>query len=204
METDIDRLPARLRDLDELGYRDFAAVFGPRLRRYFLKLGSCPADAESLAVSCLTDIALKVEHFLKAEHAQDRGPSSFANWVFAVARNAWVDERRRSLGALTWDVASPNEIEDDAPTAANEPAEREAAVAAAISQLSEIDRAIVTARYFEGEPSFAEIGRRLGLSESAARVRHHRALQKLSQTQSLAAYAPDSRAAAVSQEVCDD
>jgi RNA polymerase sigma factor (sigma-70 family) len=192
MEIEIDSLPARLRELDESGYRDFATVFGPRIRRYFLKLGSCFADAESLTVSCLTDIALKAEHF------QDRGPGSFAKWVFVVARNAWIDERRRSFDALTWDFASPDDAELD-DLAADGSAERQAAVSVALSQLPEVDRAIVMARYYEGDPSFAELGRRVGLSEGAARVRHHRALQKLSH--SLAAYAPVASTAAASQEV---
>jgi RNA polymerase sigma factor (sigma-70 family) len=195
MEIDIDQLPSRLRKPDQSAYGDFAATFGPRLRRYFLTLGSCAADAEALAVTCLTDIALKADRF------QARGPGHFERWVFVVARNAWVDERRRRVGALSWEVAfrdgATGEPADDDSTAA-----RDDDVAAAMEELPEVDRTILALRYFKGVESFAEVGEQVGLSEAAARVRHHRALKKL--FLSLAAYGPRDRAAAASQEVRDD
>jgi RNA polymerase sigma factor (sigma-70 family) len=48
----------------------------------------------------------------------------------------------------------------------------------AMSQLSERDREAIVMRYFANHP-FVEVGRRLGLSENAARMRVERALEKL-------------------------
>jgi DNA-directed RNA polymerase specialized sigma24 family protein len=95
VDTDIDQLPSRLKEHDEGAIRIFFDVFGPRLRRYFLALGSCSADAEALAVSCLTDIAL-----FKVQKFEDRGPKAFESWVFRVAKRAWIDERRGRFGCL--------------------------------------------------------------------------------------------------------
>jgi RNA polymerase sigma factor (sigma-70 family) len=67
-------------------------------------------------------------------------------------------------------------------------------IAAVLDELAEIDRLILTARYFEGETSFAEIGGRVGLSENAVRVRHHRLIRRLSEK--LSAYAPGARSVA--------
>jgi len=181
MDTDIDGLPARLRNLEETAFCEFSTAFGSRLRRYFLSLGACPADAESLTVSVLTDSALKVDRF------EDRGPGSFAAWVLRLARNSWVDDRRRTLPPLTHEVA------DWVPLAANPALARD--IAAALDGLSETDRVILTARYFEGEASFAEIGRKVDMTASAVRVRHHRLIRRLSDK--LAAYAPGASTAAV-------
>ena len=190
MDNDIDGLPARLRNLEESAFRDFSTAFSSRLRRYFLSLGACPADAESLTVSVLADTALRAHRF------EDRGPGSFAAWVFRVARNSWVDERRRTLPPLTQEVA------DRAPPVENPALARD--VAAALDGLSEKDRLLLTARYFEGEASFAEIGKRIGMSANTARVRHHRLIHRLSDK--LAAYAPAARTAALSpcEEVPDN
>ena len=182
MDNDIDGLPARLRNLEEAAFRDFSTAFRSRLRRYFLSLGACPADAESLTVSVLTDTALKINRF------EDRGPGSFVAWVLRLARNSWVDDRRRALPPLTHDVA------ERAQPVANPALARD--VAAALDGLSETDRLILTARYFEGEASFAEIGKRVGLTANTARVRHHRLIHhRLSDK--LAAYAPGARAPAL-------
>jgi DNA-directed RNA polymerase specialized sigma24 family protein len=54
-----------------------------------------------------------------------------------------------------------------------------AKVLEALESLSETDRQIIHLRYFEGCQTFGEIGRLLNLSEEAARVRHHRALQSI-------------------------
>lgn len=190
MDSDIDGLPARLRNLEEIAFREFSTAFSSRLRRYFLSLGACPADAESLTVSALTDIALKVDRF------EDRGPGGFAAWVFRLARNSWVDDRRRALPPL------PREVAERIPPVANPALARD--VATALEGLSETDRLILTARYFEGEASFAEIGKRVGMTANTARVRHHRLIHRLSDK--LAAYAPGARAPALpsSEEVPDN
>ena len=176
MDTVIDQLPSRLKKLDEEAFRDFADEFGPRLRRYFLSLGSSHADAESLAVSCVSDIAV-----LKIDRFQDRGPGKFEAWVFRVAYHAWVDEQRGRLGP-----ALPEEVLDEP---AVEPNPRlETAVEAALAELSDGDRAVIVARYHADVSCFAEIGRQLGITESTARVRHHRAIRRLAST--LAEFAP--------------
>jgi RNA polymerase sigma-70 factor (ECF subfamily) len=195
MGIEIDQLPARLQRLDDSAYRDFAAVFGPRLRRYFMKLGSCPADAEALANTCINDISLKADRF------QNHGPGHFERWVFVVARNAWIDEWRRRVGVLLPEVTDGDFAMEEEGEDASQPA-RDAAVSAALANLPEADRSIMSLRYFEGVDSFAEVGRRMGLSEAAVRVRHHRALKKLSLR--LAAYQPRDRAAVAGEEVSDN
>jgi RNA polymerase sigma factor (sigma-70 family) len=180
VDSNLDQLPNRMKNLETDSDRDFSAVFGPRFRRFFIHLGSPPADAEDLAITCVTDVWLKIDRFV------DRGPGSFEAWAFRVARNTWIDERRRERGMQAIADDFPDKDEPKFPTG---PApEMTEAVIAALDGLSEMDRTIIRLKYLEGELSFADIGRELGLTEVAARVRHHRAIQTLRSR--LSGYAP--------------
>lgn len=174
METDhgsLDELPARLVQLEPQAFEEFAASLGPRLHRLFRRRGLSEADAEALAVSCLTDITLKVHRF------HSTGPGSFEHWVFTLARNACVDLMRRQgrLVRLDEELAWPTAADWGGPP----PAVQEA-LQAALQDLSEVDRTIVQLHQIEELP-FPEIGARVNLSEGAARVRHHRALKRLAE-----------------------
>jgi DNA-directed RNA polymerase specialized sigma24 family protein len=170
MATNLDELPARMRKLEEAAFQEFALAFGPRLRRLFLAWGLPTPDAEALAVSCVSDIAVKIDHF------SSQGPGSFERWAFTLARAAWVDawRAREPAGPLLGPepaapVAPPG---DPGPEVAQ-------AVAEALAQLSETDQAIVRLRHFGAGESFADIARQVQMEEGAARVRHHRALRQL-------------------------
>src|ERR1700683_1990250 len=81
-------LASALTRLDDDALREFGLLYGPRLRRYFLNHGLNIGDAEYLAVSMITDIALKVaDHYLEQN-------GKFDAWVFTLARNGLSDWRR--------------------------------------------------------------------------------------------------------------
>jgi len=171
MVFSIDDLPARMLDLDEEAVRAFAQEFGGRLRRLFCSLGLGVADAEALAVSCVTDIALRVDRFAP------QGPGSFERWVLKLARVALVDEYRKHDPAEQlpdWSVVERAEVSWGKPDS-----RRTVAVREAVARLPDLDRDIVRLRHLEQGLSFAEIGAVLNLSEGAARTRHHRALAEL-------------------------
>lgn len=102
-------------------------------------------------------------------------------WVFAIAAHARVDWLR-SQGRV------PTEILDDevlsAPDPSSDPGaqlqdrERSERVHAAIDSLPEPQRTVVHLHRFEGL-GFAEIGKILGISEGAAKLRAFRAYQEL-------------------------
>ena len=94
--------------------------------------------------------------------------------MFGIARNAALDELRRRKRLVTL-VAEPAEVgaEDDEELAA-----RRATVRAALQRLEPRDRELVALR-FHGGLKNAEIGRVLGVSESNAGTRLHRAMTKL-------------------------
>lgn len=171
MAIDLDKLPERMKRLEEQAFRDFLLAFGFRLRRLFQHWGVPASDAEELATTCLSEVAVKVEQF------SSRGPGSFERWVLKIARTAWIDAWRErdqalplaDLARYEWEQADLEEADPEVV----------AAVGKALAQLSEVDRSIVRLRHMERELSFAEIAEKVGLKEGAVRVRHHRALQQL-------------------------
>lgn len=171
MAIDLDELPKRMKALEKDAFRDFMLAFAFRLRRIFRHWGLQYVDAESLATSCLTDIALKVDQF------SSRGPGSFERWVLHLARNSWIDEWRKRDRASP--LADPMRYWYEVPDFEEADPAVAGAVAKALAQLSAADQTIIRLRHLEVEQSFAEIGEKLGLQEGAVRVRHHRALKKL-------------------------
>jgi len=128
-------------------------------------------EAEQLAVSCVTDIALRVSKF------RYQGTGSFERWVFKLAYNCFIDWLRERSG---------REIQvDDAQLRSMVTSDTEpnravcAAVDQAMARLSAMDRKIVELRNFEVQLTYEEIGEQLAIESGTARVRHHRALKQL-------------------------
>lgn len=96
-------------------------------------------------------------------------------WVFGIARNAALDElRRRRRGATL--VQEP--VDAAAPGDDPELAAERATVRAALAGLEPRDREIVALKYHGGLTN-AEVAKLLGVSESNAGTRLHRAMTKL-------------------------
>jgi RNA polymerase sigma-70 factor (ECF subfamily) len=99
-------------------------------------------------------------------------------WLFGIARNAALDELRRRArqAALVVDPQDPQAL--DALDASTADAERRAAVRAALATLEPRERELVALKFHAGL-SNAEIAKVLGVSESNAGTRLHRAVTKL-------------------------
>ncbi len=98
-------------------------------------------------------------------------------WLFGIARNAALDELRRrkrsaALAAEPADLASAA-TEDEA-----EATFRRAAVRSALATLDPRDRELIALKFHAGLDN-AEVAAVLGIGESNAGTRLHRAMQKL-------------------------
>jgi RNA polymerase sigma-70 factor (ECF subfamily) len=98
-------------------------------------------------------------------------------WLFAIARNAALDElrRRRRLAAL---AVEPADNAAFTPEHGAELAVRRAALRAAIASLAPRERELVALKFFAGL-SNSEIASVIGVTETNAGTKLHRVIEKL-------------------------
>jgi RNA polymerase sigma-70 factor (ECF subfamily) len=170
-DIDMEDLARRMVELDEPAYDEFARTFGWRFRAFFRKRGLTYTDAEDLAVSCVTDIALKVDQYRPIEDG------SFKGWVFTLAHRYlfdwWRGHRTAESLSDTLPADFPADEEPDSDSA------HTSAVKDAMAHLSEDDQAIIRLKDMSGEQTYDEVAKALGVRAGTARVRHHRALKRL-------------------------
>ena len=145
---------------------------------------SSAADVYAYVAALLRDrasaedvTALAFERAYRRRALFDVRRGSARAWVFAIARNAALDElrRRRRTGALLSEIADL-----DPPDADFDPqlAERRLLVREGLASLEPADREVILLKFL-GRLSNGELARVLGCSESNAGTRLHRAVERL-------------------------
>jgi RNA polymerase sigma-70 factor, ECF subfamily len=144
----------------------------------------CVSDVHGYALSLLGDraaaedvTALAFERLFRARERLDFARGTPRALLFTIARNAALDELRRRgrqpLLASAESLARTPDIGEPL-----EQAERRASVREALAALPLRDREVVLLK-FHGQLSNAELAAALGISESNAGTRLHRALARL-------------------------
>lgn len=98
-------------------------------------------------------------------------------WLFGIARNAALDELRRR-GRQAELIAEPADLDSFGAEEGAEHSERRLAVSAAMARLQPRERELIALKFFAGLEN-REIARVLGISESNAGTKLHRAMTKL-------------------------
>jgi RNA polymerase sigma-70 factor (ECF subfamily) len=98
-------------------------------------------------------------------------------WLFGIARNAALDELRRR-GRQAELTAEPADVKTFGPAEGAEHTERRLTVTAALERLEPRERELIALKYFAGLAN-AEIAQVLGIGESNAGTKLHRAMTKL-------------------------
>jgi RNA polymerase sigma factor (sigma-70 family) len=152
-------------------FREFSDKFGALFRAMFISRGIRAAEAEELAVSCVSDISMDVGKY------EAREGSSFEAWVFTIARNKYADwlESEPAAHPLPETLVAPEPVEENVARTTT----IVAAVRQAMAQLAEIDKLLIELRYAREHRTFKEIGQFIGMKEGTVRQRHSRALQQL-------------------------
>jgi len=107
----------------------------------------------------------------------DPGRGEPRAWLFGIARNAALDELRRR-GRQAELAAEPADLTAAPAHESAEASERRLTVSRALAALQPRERELIALKYFAGLAN-AEIAQVLGLSESNAGTRLHRAVTKL-------------------------
>jgi RNA polymerase sigma factor (sigma-70 family) len=124
------------------------------------------------------DVAQKAFTALARSAARVAREAHVAPWLYGVTRNIAVDHVRAERRRRVHEQAAELMSDDYATDAAADWTRLQPLLDAAMDALGERDRTAVVLRYFSRQP-FAEVGRALGVSEDAARMRVERALNKL-------------------------
>jgi RNA polymerase sigma-70 factor (ECF subfamily) len=144
----------------------------PSIRAFFARSVGQGAIAEDL----LQTTFLKIHAARRSWRSGER----LRPWAFTIAARVRVDwlrrEGRTEVGMDEDGVADPDQGGDPGASFIEE--ERVERVRAALERLSEPQRVVVHLHRFEGL-SFADVGRVLGISEGAAKLRAFRAYAQL-------------------------
>jgi RNA polymerase sigma-70 factor (ECF subfamily) len=145
---------------------------------------SCSGEVFSYVASLLRDrsaaedvTALAFERAYRRRALFDLRRGTARSWLFAIARNAALDElrRRRRAGSLSAELADERPAFDDED---EELAERRLLVREGLAALDPREREVILLK-FVGRLSNGELARVLGCSETAAGTRLHRAIARL-------------------------
>jgi RNA polymerase sigma-70 factor (ECF subfamily) len=121
--------------------------------------------------------ALAFERLYRSRSRLDHGRGTPRAWLFAITRNAALDELRRRRRQPQCELDEGLSGDQDSGEAL-EHIERRATVRDALSALPLRERELVLLK-FHGQLSNSELARALGISESNAGTRLHRALTRL-------------------------
>lgn len=162
-----------------------AAARPPRLEFDALYRTAC-ADVYAYVVSLVGDAAtaedvtaLAFERAYRKRRSYDAKRGTPRQWLFSIARNAGLDELRRRKRSATPIANAGDHVALASVAGADDgSAERADAVRAAIASLHPRDRDLIALKFYAGL-SNAEIATTLGISESNAGTRLHRALGAL-------------------------
>jgi RNA polymerase sigma-70 factor (ECF subfamily) len=154
----------------------FAALFrffAPRLKSYFLRLGSQPRQAEDLVQEAMLRVWERASLF-------DPGRAQASTWIFTVARNLRLDslrgERHPEPESEALLAALPDQT--DGADMLLDSSRREDRVRAALASLPQEQIEILKLSFFE-DVAHAEIAQRLGLPLGTVKSRIRRALARL-------------------------
>jgi RNA polymerase sigma factor (sigma-70 family) len=145
---------------------------------------SCAADLYAYVASLLRDraaaedvTAQAFERALRKRRSFDARRGSERAWLFGIARNAALDELRRR-GRQDELTAEPADLAQAGAHENAEASERRLALSAALATLDPRERELIALKHFAGLNN-VEIAAVLGISESNAGTKLHRAVTKL-------------------------
>jgi RNA polymerase sigma-70 factor (ECF subfamily) len=137
---------------------------------YVASLVRDPAAAEEVTATAFERAYRKRSRF-------DPGRGEPRAWLFGIARNAALDELRRR-GRQTELAAEPADLASVPAHESAEASERRLALTAALALLEAGERELIALKFFAGLAN-SEIAAVVGISETNAGTRLHRAVTKL-------------------------
>ena len=157
---------------DQSALSELYTLYFPRVYRYILARTGNPYDAEDLAEEVFMKVLEAIERFQWRE-------APFSAWLFRIAHNALISQRRKDgvrgrsgplSDGLAVDSHSPDDMVENR-LALNE-------IMDAAQKLPEAQRQVITLRFAAGL-SVAETARAMNKGEGNVKVIQHKAIAKL-------------------------
>lgn len=152
---------------DRAAFAELYDLYLPRIYAFCRKYSGTLEDAEDLT-------AQTFEKALKAISRYEDTGQPFSAWLLRIAANTAVDQSRRR-GRTGLSSADPDDLQEDSLVAEWEEAYW---LHMHIARLPEDQREAIYLRFYEDQ-QIAEVGRRMGRSEGAAKQLLRRALRAL-------------------------
>jgi RNA polymerase sigma-70 factor (ECF subfamily) len=166
-------LVAEARDTPRAGDFAFERLYRSSRDDVYAYVASLLRDAP--AAEEVTAVAFERAYRKRNRFDPERGEPRA--WLFGIARNAALDELRRR-GRQAELAAEPADLESFGANEGAEHHERRLAVSAALERLEACERELIALKFFAGLAN-AEIAQVLGIGESNAGTKLHRAMTKL-------------------------
>lgn len=153
-------------------FKEFYEIYSKNIYRYLFFLTKSEMDAEDLMQETFIVAIKNINKF--------KGESSLNTWLFAIARNLYLNWIRKQQKNKHINIDSVSDFLHDKKQCENQIIEKESTIEIfnTIILLKEEYREILLFRLVE-ELSFKEIGNILGKSETFVRVKFHRGKIKL-------------------------
>ncbi len=160
---------------DQAALSELYTLYFPRVYRYILARTGNTYDAEDLAEEVFMKVLEAIDRFQWRE-------APFSAWLFRIAHNALISQRRKDgvrgrSGPLSDGIAVDSQSHDD--MVANRLALNE--IMDAAQNLPEAQRQVITLRFAAGL-SVAETARAMNKGEGNVKVIQHKAIAKLRET----------------------
>ena len=177
--TDLELVEAT-RQGDDRAFEQLYARYGKRIRGYVYRLTHNLDRADDLTQEVFISALRRMR--------QNQAEIAFRPWIYEIARNACIDEYRRSRRAqevpLEWDgsadYVSPVVSTAPPPEVAVESKQRLEHLRGAFRELSERHHKVIVLRELEGL-SYSQIGDELGMSKMVVESTLFRARRRLSE-----------------------
>jgi RNA polymerase sigma-70 factor (ECF subfamily) len=160
---------------DQAALSELYTLYFPRVYRYILARTGNTYDAEDLAEEVFMKVLEAIDRFQWRE-------APFSAWLFRIAHNALISQRRKDgvrgrSGPLSDGIALDSQSPDD--MVANRLALNE--IMDAAQNLPDAQRQVITLRFAAGL-SVAETARAMNKGEGNVKVIQHKAIAKLRET----------------------
>ncbi len=159
---------------DQAAFTTLFDYFGPRVKSFLMSRRLNPQTADDLAQEVMLTIWRKA-------HQYQPDKASVSTWVYTIARNRMIDDRRVEAKRARLDTSDPSQ-EQPAPPTPEEVLQRSSdalIVTLALQSLPQSQEEIMRLSFMDGQ-SHHEIAERLGLPLGTVKSRIRLARQRLS------------------------